>query len=69
MHCFEGALIRNCLFQLVLELDPVAVRDDLALDEMLDRHGIDSLQELLELDSDRMFALVQELSGQWQQAA
>ena len=69
MHCFESTLMRDYLFDLVRELDPIAVRDDLALDDLLDRHDVDSLAALLELGSERMIALVRELSNELPLAA
>ena len=69
MHCFESALMRDYVFALLREIDPVAVRDDLMLDDLLDRHGLDSMAALLELGSDAMVALVRELSGEMPLAA
>lgn len=69
MHCYEGILMRDYLFGLVRELDPTAGRDDLALEDLLERHAIDSLAALLELGSDRMLELVRELSDELPLAA
>ena len=69
MQCYEGQLMRDYLFELLRELDPTAARDDLLLDDMLDRHRVGSMGELLELGGEKVIALVGDLTGQLPMAA
>jgi len=69
MHCFERTLMRDYLFDLVRELDPLAERDELKLEEMLGRHAMESLNDLMALGCSRMMALVRELSDRLPLAA